>query len=653
MAVIVASSVRRRDAPREVGEAVGTDLASRRHAVTTTYRDPLTAAARGGRDRAASAAHPLPVAPLAKPGLRHLPLAGASRTVDRQWRPAYVVWEITLACDLACRHCGSRAGRERPDELSTEEALDLARQIADLGAPEVTLIGGEAYLRDDWLEIVRVLADRGVTVSMTTGGRGLTPERARGAKAAGLAGIGVSIDGDEAVHDRLRGVPGSYRAALGALENARAAGLRVACNTQLNRLSVPLLPGIVEVIASHGVHSWQIQLTVPMGRAADEPDVLLQPYELLDLFPLLATLKSRCDELGIRVWTGNNVGYFGPYETVLRGHYPYGRGGQCGAGRASLGIEANGGIKGCPSLPSASYTGGNIRDASLEDIWERSAALRVTRDRTVDDLWGFCRGCYYAEDCMAGCMWTSHVYFGRPGTIRFATIARSSCRARESASAWSERLPRRASRSITVSFESSSKIWRKEHEPPSAELRRLPPAHPDHRARLPVLQDRGARVAKDATAPRLAGPTARQGGHPGDGRRDGRRGRRGGARGVQQRRLDGPGDDRRRGQRRRGIDAGHERPRRRRTRPRERGVGLRRSLSRRRARSSARRRRCLARIWRAARCSARRPDRGDAYGTVSPLDAGDAAPDAEDTGPVVTAGDAYGVAPPEAGPTGD
>jgi radical SAM protein with 4Fe4S-binding SPASM domain len=385
--------------------------------MSTTF-DPLSAS-----ERAAEIARPrprlLPLAPEAVPGRRHLPLADNVRDVDRLWRPTYVVWEITLACDLACRHCGSRAGRARPDELTTPEALDLARQIADLGADEVTLIGGEAYLRDDWLDIVRVLAGRGIKVSMTTGGRGFTKELARAAKEAGLAGIGVSLDGDEVVHDRLRGVKGSYRSALDAVDNARHAGLRVSCNTQLNRLSVPHLPAIVEAMPGLGLHSWQIQLTVPMGRAADEPDILLQPYELLDLFPLLAQLRVRCGELGIGFWTGNNVGYFGPFETELRGHYPYGRGGQCGAGRASLGIEANGAIKGCPSLPTTPYTGGNVRDDSLRDIWERSAALRVTRDRTRDDLWGFCRTCYYADDCMAGCMWTSHIYFGRPGNNPF------------------------------------------------------------------------------------------------------------------------------------------------------------------------------------------------------------------------------------------
>jgi len=357
----------------------------------------------------------LPVAPLAGPAKRRLPLAGESREVDRRWRPMYAVWELTLQCDLACRHCGSRAGHARPDELTTAEALDLVDQIAALGVKEVTVIGGEAYLRDDWTDIVRAVRSRGMSVTMTTGGRGVTPELARAAKDAGLESASVSIDGNEATHDRLRGVAGSHRAALAAMQNFRTAGVRVSCNTQINRLSMPELPDVLEAAAAAGAHSWQIQLTVAMGRAADEPEVLLQPYDLLELFPLLGGLKKRCDELGVRLWPGNNVGYFGPYESAFRGTLPRGHMASCGAGRATLGIEANGTIKGCPSLPTEGWTGGNIRDDSLQRIWELAAPLRYTRDRTVDDLWGYCRSCYYADECRAGCTWTSFVLFGKPG----------------------------------------------------------------------------------------------------------------------------------------------------------------------------------------------------------------------------------------------
>ena len=356
----------------------------------------------------------LPIAPEALPARRHLPLAPDVRDVDGV-RPVYAVWEITLRCDLACVHCGSRAGRARPDELDTKACLDLVNQMADLGVQEVTLIGGEAYLREDWLDIVREITRRGMHVGTTTGGRGLTRERVRAAAEAGLRSVSVSIDGVEETHDRLRGVRGSHRAALDALAAAKEAGLYITVNTQVNRLSMPELPRVLDTLLAAGARAWQVQLTAAMGRAADQPELLPQPEDLLTLFPMLAELKARCDEAGIVLWPGNNLGYFGPYESMLRGTMPRGHMGSCGAGRLTLGIEADGAIKGCPSLQTDPWTGGYVRDASLRDIWKRSAPLRYTRDRTVEDLWGFCRTCYYADTCMAGCTWTAFSLFGRAG----------------------------------------------------------------------------------------------------------------------------------------------------------------------------------------------------------------------------------------------
>ena len=61
------------------------------------------------------------------------------------------------------------------------------------------------------------------------------------------------------------------------------------------------------------------------------------------------------------------------------------------------------------------YVGGNIREHALLDIWERAEALRFTRERTKDELWGYCAGCYYADNCKAGCSWTAHSLFGKRG----------------------------------------------------------------------------------------------------------------------------------------------------------------------------------------------------------------------------------------------
>jgi hypothetical protein len=153
------------------------------------------------------------------------PEADAARPIDHRLRPIYAVWEITLACDLACRHCGSRAGRGRPDELTTTEALDLIDQMARLDVKEVTLIGGEAYLRDDWLNLVRAIGGHRIPVTMTSGGRGLTAAVIDRAKAAGLKGVSISIDGDEPTHDRLRGVAGSYRSAIAAMRAVKESGM--------------------------------------------------------------------------------------------------------------------------------------------------------------------------------------------------------------------------------------------------------------------------------------------------------------------------------------------------------------------------------------------------------------------------------------------
>jgi sulfatase maturation enzyme AslB (radical SAM superfamily) len=127
--------------------------------------------------------------------------------------PVHVVWEITVACNLKCRHCGSRAGHRRANELSTQECLQVVEQLAELGTREVSLIGGEAYLRSDWIELIRAIRHHGMRCALQTGGRGLTNARLRLARDAGLQGVGVSIDGLEALHDETRGVPGSFRAA--------------------------------------------------------------------------------------------------------------------------------------------------------------------------------------------------------------------------------------------------------------------------------------------------------------------------------------------------------------------------------------------------------------------------------------------------------
>lgn len=327
--------------------------------------------------------------------------------------PRYVVWELTLKCDLACRHCGSRAGRARAEELDLDEALGIVDQLAAIGTREITFIGGEAYLYPEWLKVVRAAARAGIAPTMTTGARKVTASMAQAAADCGMVAMSTSIDGLRDTHDQLRAVPGSFDAAVAALGHIRAAGMKAHANTQWNKLNLPEVEGLAQVLRDAGVAVWQVQVTGPMGRAADREDWLLQPADLLDLVPRLAAIARAGKTEGFRVEAANNLGYFGPFEQDLRRAHWQG----CQAGRYVLGIESNGDVKGCPSLPSAPYVGGNLRERPLQEIWDQTAELRFSRDRTTDELWGFCKSCYYAETCRGGCSWTAHTLLGRRGNM--------------------------------------------------------------------------------------------------------------------------------------------------------------------------------------------------------------------------------------------
>lgn len=328
--------------------------------------------------------------------------------------PVHVVWELTLACNLHCSHCGSRAGKRRPNELETDEALEVVDQLARLGTRELSIIGGEAYLRKDWTQIVERATGHGIFCAMQTGARALTEKRLEAGIKAGLKGLGVSLDGLREHHDRVRGVQGSWDFALLTLERAKAAGLRTGANTQIGPDTIAQMPELLRELIRVGIGQWQVQLTVAMGNAVDNPELILQPYQLLDVMPALADLYQEARRHGVLMIPGNNIGYFGPYEhlwrtgTSDRGHWT-----GCVAGQTAIGLESDGTVKGCPSLATNGYAGGNIRDLGIEAIWEGNRERGTLQPSK--EMWGFCGSCYYADVCGGGCTWTAHSLLGVPG----------------------------------------------------------------------------------------------------------------------------------------------------------------------------------------------------------------------------------------------
>ena len=342
--------------------------------------------------------------------------------LSNEFFPAYVVWELTLACDHACAHCGSRGAQARQNELSTTEALKVADELVELGTREVVLIGGEAYLHEGFFKIARHLKDSGVIPIVTTGGWGIDLAMAHKMAQAGIARVSVSIDGMEVCHDRMRSKKGSFQQCLKALSHIHEAGMIPQMNSNFNRFNQDDLEELYLLAKRKGVKAWQVQITSPLGRAADRPQMLFQPYDLLDFVPRLARIKERALKEGIHIMPGNNLGYFGPEESLLRSrtikrqdHWS-----GCQAGRFVMGIESDGAVKGCPSLQTTSYVGGRYREQQhtnkpIQYIWKESKELSFTRQRTREDLWGYCATCPLADVCLGGCSFTAHGFFGKAG----------------------------------------------------------------------------------------------------------------------------------------------------------------------------------------------------------------------------------------------
>ncbi len=330
--------------------------------------------------------------------------------------PRVAVWELTLQCGLRCRHCGSRAGKARDDELSLGEALDLCRQLAAAKCRFVTLSGGEPLMRKDWPLIAEKLIELGITTGMISNGILFNAKTARLAKTIGLESVAFSLDGFQETHEYQRRVKGQWQNVLDAIEHAKAAGLKVSLVTTVNNRNMEELPALREFIRDRGVKRWQLQFATPTGNMADNRSLLMQPEDLLTVVPLIS--KMCADGEMPRVYPGHDVGYYGEPEEGLRTHapdIPFWTG--CSAGCSVLGIESNGNIKGCLSLPSEMngtdrFIEGNIRKTSLAEIWNRKGAFAYNREFTVESLGGFCRTCDYAEVCRGGCTWTTYAEGG-------------------------------------------------------------------------------------------------------------------------------------------------------------------------------------------------------------------------------------------------
>ncbi|MGV1008634.1 MAG: TIGR04053 family radical SAM/SPASM domain-containing protein [Dermatophilaceae bacterium] len=206
---------------------------------------------------------------------------------DAGERPFIVIWEVTRACGLVCRHCRAEAQRTaHPDQLTTGQGLALLDDLAAFGPPRpiVVLTGGDPFERGDLAELVAHGTEAGLSMSISPSVTPrLTAERLAELRSAGARACSVSLDGARpSTHDAFRGFTGTFDATLRAAAAIRETGLRLQVNTTITRGNVAELPRILSTVMGMSAAMWYVFFLVPTGRGsalealtpADKEDVL-------------------------------------------------------------------------------------------------------------------------------------------------------------------------------------------------------------------------------------------------------------------------------------------------------------------------------------------------------------------------------------------
>jgi MoaA/NifB/PqqE/SkfB family radical SAM enzyme len=142
------------------------------------------------------------------------------RSVDEYRAPLFLAWQLTNRCSARCLACCEESGPDKAwaDELTRDEALDLARRIAESGVPYVAFGGGEPLGVAHCWEIFQILRGAGIALKIETDGSRIDATAADRLAALDVDCIQISVDGaTAATHERVR--PGSsFAAAVGAIE---------------------------------------------------------------------------------------------------------------------------------------------------------------------------------------------------------------------------------------------------------------------------------------------------------------------------------------------------------------------------------------------------------------------------------------------------
>jgi len=335
-----------------------------------------------------------------------------------------VVWNMTLRCNLRCVHCYNESGEgRRESEMTTEEAERFIDDLAQMGVPVLLFSGGEPLLRQDIFHLGKYAASRGLRPVLSTNGTLITAEMAQALKDADFQYVGISVDGLEATHDRLRCRAGAYQASWQGLRQARSLGLRTGVRFTVSQDNIDDLPGVLDRAAEEKVDRFCLYHLVYAGRAAG---LAKRDLSNAERRRMIAWLVQRTEELHregreVEILTTDNHadGIF--LYHLIRQRDParaeevlelLSMHGGCSAGRKFANVDAQGDVHACQFWGHESL--GNIRERPFSEIWQdikHPVLCKLKQGAEGALLTGRCLACRYKAYC-GGCRIRAQVVFG-------------------------------------------------------------------------------------------------------------------------------------------------------------------------------------------------------------------------------------------------
>lgn len=321
-----------------------------------------------------------------------------------------VVWAVTKACNLRCVHCyASAEPHAAPNELSHAEGRKLLDDLASFGVPAVLFSGGEPLVRPDVEDLIGYALSLGLRCTLSTNGVLIDEAQADRLAALGLQYVGISLDGNQQRHDKLRGMKGAYHASLDAIDRCRARGMKVGLRFTVHGLNHEDLDEIFNLCLDHDVQRLCIYHLAYAGRGGGMRKVDLTADQTRSVVDRIFHLTDQCHKHGesLEVLTVGNHADAGyalmqlEQQDAARATDAWSRLRGTGGNRSGCNIASIDPLGGVHyDQFSWHYTCGNIRDESFSSLWTEAAdnRLAVLRDRRAN-LPARCQSCRFLDVC--------------------------------------------------------------------------------------------------------------------------------------------------------------------------------------------------------------------------------------------------------------